>query len=131
MSRYIHPDVLDNGLSEIVVNCDSMVAVIDYTLGDSYATISDSANIVGQVAMADADFTLSTPATTSNRRVTSDTKQDASANNEGDPTHVAWLDTATSRILMVTDETKVETIGAGNPVNFPAVSYTIRQPDQS
>lgn len=131
MARYIHPDVLDNGLSTIGANCNSMVAVIAYTLGDNYATISGAANIVGQVSMAGGDFTLSTPATTSNRRVTSATKQDASANNAGDPTHVAWLDTTGSRVLMVTDETKVETIGAGNPVNFPEVTYTIRQPDQS
>lgn len=127
MAKWVHSDVLDNGLNQIKNNCDKLVAIITYAAADSYATVMTAGNIVAEAAMAGADFTLGSSG--SNRTLTSAAgKQDASANNTGDPTHLAFVDTVNSKVLWVTDETSAQTVTAGNPVNFPSLVYTAQQP---
>ena len=41
---------------------------------------------------------------------------------------IVFLDTVNSRILWTTDETSDQIVTAGNPINFPSVSFTIAQP---
>lgn len=125
MAYYAHPDVLDGGLNFIDANCDQLVVVSAYTLGDSYATVQ--ANALASVAMAPADFTLGNSG--SNRTLTSASgKQDASADASGVASHFAFVDTINSKVLWVTQENTGQSITAGNPVDFPSLVYTSKQP---
>jgi hypothetical protein len=127
MAKWAHSDVLDNGLAYIKANCNSVAAVLAYTAGDAYATVMGAANIIAQTAMANGDFTL---ASSGNDRTltTAAGKQDTSANNTGDPSHIAFVDTVNSKVLWVTSESSVQTVTAGNPVTFPSLVYTSQQP---
>lgn len=127
MAKWVHADVLDNGLNAIKNNCNKMALISTYSAGDSYATVNG--NILAEVAMASGDFTLGTSG--SNRTLTTASgKQDTSANASGGgaPMHIAFLDTVNSKVLWVTEETSDQTITALNPVNFPALVYTAQQP---
>lgn len=127
MARYAHPDVLDNGPAYIRANCNKMALISAYTFGDSYATVN--AAILAEVAMTTTDFTL---ANSGNNRAmtTASGKSDSSANASGGGAnmHIAFLDTANSKVLWVTEETSDQTITATNPVNFPSLVYTANQP---
>lgn len=126
MSKWVHADVLDNGLNYIKTNCNKMAVVSGYTPGDSYATVN--AAILADVAMVSGDFTLGSAG--SNRTLTTASgKQDPSANATGGAdNHIVFLDTVASKVLWVTDETTNQTITITNPVNFPALTYTAQQP---
>jgi hypothetical protein len=127
MAKWAHSDVLDNGLAYIKANCNSVAAVLAYTAGDTYATVIGAANIIAQTAMANGDFTIGSSG--NDRTLTTAAgKQDASANNTGDPTHIVFLDTTNSKVLWVTSESSAQTVTAGNPVTFPSLIYTNQQP---
>lgn len=127
MARYAHPDVLFNGPAYIKANSNKMALISAYTFGDSYATVN--AAILAEVAITTTDFTQGA----SGNNVTLTTasgKSDSAANASGGGAtmHIAFLDTATSKVLWVTEETSDQTITAGNPVNFPSLVYTSNQP---
>lgn len=127
MAKFVHSDVLDNGLNAIKTNCDKMALISAYTAGDSYATVS--AAILSDVAMTTSDFTLASSG--NNRTLTSASgKQDTAANASGGSgtNHIAFLDTANSKVLWVTNETSGQAVVAGNPVTFPSLVYTANQP---
>lgn len=127
MPRYAHPDVLDNGLAYIKTNCNKLALISAYTIGDSYAVVS--AAILADAVMAPADFTLASSGL--DRTLTpASGKSDAAANASGGGAnmHIAYLDTLTSKVLLVTEETSDQAITAGNPVTFPGPVYTARQP---
>lgn len=125
MAKYAHPNVLDNGPQYIKSNCNLVVLLDAYTFGDSYATVTS--NIMASAAMVTGDFTL---ATSGNDRAltTAAGKQDASADAGGPASHIAFLDTVNSRVLWVTEETTGQTVVVGNPVTFPSLVYTAKQP---
>ena len=52
----------------------------------------------------------------------------SSANASGTASHFAFVDTANSKVLWVTEETSGQTIVLGNPVTFPSLVYTAKQP---
>ena len=125
MAKWAHADVLDNGINYIKTNCNKMALVSAYTNGDSYATVNG--NILAEATMASGDFTLGTSG--NNRTLTTAAgKQDASANAGGVASHIAFVDTAASKVLWVTEETSGQTITASNPVTFPSLVYTAKQP---
>jgi hypothetical protein len=125
MAKYAHPDVLDQGPNYIKTNCNKMAVIDAYTFGDTYATVNG--NIIAEAAMTSTDFTL---ASSGNDRTltTASGKSDASANATGAASHIAFVDTVNSKVLWVTEETSGQTITAGNPVNFPSLVYTAKQP---
>ena len=125
MAKWAHADVLDNGPAYIKTNCNKVAVISAYTAGDSYATVNG--NILAEATMASGDFTLGTSG--SNRTLTTATgKQDTSANATGTASHFAFVDTANSKVLWVTEETSGQTIVLGNPVAFPSLVYTAKQP---
>lgn len=127
MTKWVHADVLDNGINNIKTNCNKIAVISAYTAADSYATVN--AAILAEAAMTSTDFTLATSG--SNRTLTSASgKQDSSANASGGGAnmHIAFLDTVNSKVLWVTEETSDQTVTSGNPVNFPALVYTANQP---
>ena len=127
MAKYAHPDVLDQGPNFIKTNCNKIAVISSYTFGASYATVNSA--ILAEAAMTSTDFTL---ASSGNDRTltTASGKSDASANATGGSAsnHIVFLDTANSKVLWVTEETSGQTITAGNPVNFPSLVYTAKQP---
>ena len=125
MAKWAHADVLDNGPAYIKTNCDKVCVVSAYTAGDSYATVT--AAILAEAALTSTDFTL---ASSGNDRTltTAAGKQDTSANATGAASHIAFVDTVASKVLWVTEETSGQTITASNPVTFPSLVYTAKQP---
>lgn len=127
MAKWVHADVLDNGLNYIKNNCNKVVAVVTYNAGDSYATVMNASNIVAEATMVSGDFTVGSSG--SNRTLTTAAGlSDSSANNNGDPSHFAYVDTVNSKVLWATTESSVQTVTAGNPVTFPSLVYTSNQP---
>lgn len=125
MAKFAHADVLDQGPNFIKSNCTKMAVISAYTFGDSYATVNG--NILAEVTMTSGDFTLAS-ATNDRTLTTASSKQDASANATGAASHLAFLDVSNSKVLWVTEETSGQTITSGNPVNFPVLVYTAKQP---
>lgn len=127
MAKYAHPDVLDNGPAYIRTNCNKMALISSYAFGDSYATVNG--RILAEATMASTDFTLGSSG--NDRTLTTAAgKSDASANASGGgaTNHIAFVDTVNSKVLWVTEETSGQAITAGNPVNFPSLVYTAKQP---
>ena len=125
MAKWAHADVLDNGLNYIKTNCNKVAVISAYSAGDSYATVN--AAILAEATMASGDFTLGTSG--NDRTLTTAAgKQDASANAGGAASHIAFVDTVNSKVLWVTEETSGQTIVLGNPVTFPSLVYTAKQP---
>ena len=125
MAKWAHADVLDNGLNYIKTNCNKVAVISAYSAGDSYATVN--AAILAEATMASGDFTLGTSG--NDRKLTTAAgKQDASANAGGAASHIAFVDTVNSKVLWVTEETSGQTVVAGNPVTFPSLVYTAKQP---
>ena len=125
MTKWAHADVLDNGPAYIKTNCDKVCVVSEYTAGDSYATVT--AAILAEATLTTTDFTLASAG--NDRTLTTATgKQDTSANATGAASHIAFVDTVNSKVLWVTEETSGQTVTSGNPVTFPALVYTAKQP---
>lgn len=127
MAKWANADVLDNGPNYIKTNCNKLALISSYTAGASYATVN--AAILAEVTMATGDFTLG--ASGSDRTLTTAAgKQDASANASGGSAsnHLAFVDTINSKVLWVTEETSGQAVTAGNPVTFPSLVYTSKQP---
>ena len=127
MTKWAHADVMDNGPNYIKTNCNKVAVIKTYSAGDSYATVTGAANLLAEATMASTDFTLGTSG--SDRTLTTASgKQDTSANATGAASHIAFVDTANSKVLWVTEETSGQNITAGNPVTFPSLVYTAKQP---
>ena len=125
MTKWAHADVLDNGPAYIKANCDKVCVVSAYTAGDSYATVT--AAILAEAALTTSDFTLASSG--DDRTLTTAAgKQDTEANVSGTASHIAFVDTVASKVLWVTEETSGQSITAGNPVTFPSLVYTAKQP---
>ena len=125
MTKWAHADVLDNGPAYIKSNCNKVCVVSAYTAGDSYATVT--AAILAEATLTTTDFTLASSG--NDRTLTTATgKQDTSANATGAASHIAFVDTVNSKVLWVTEETSGQTITASNPVTFPSLVYTAKQP---
>lgn len=127
MARYLNPLAQDATLAYIQANCNSVIAVLAYTDGDSYATVTNAANIVAQSAMVSGDFTLAN-GVPGERLLNNAAKTDTSANNAGDPTHIVFLDTVNSRILRVTNEIGTLVVSLGGAVTIPNVPLVTKQP---
>jgi hypothetical protein len=128
MAKWVNADVLDLGINEIKTDANKMILLKAYAAADSYATVNGTNNIC-EVAMASGDYTLGTGGSSSRTLTTATKSATASANSGAGPNlHIAFVDTATSRVLWVTDETTDQVVTSGNTVNFPALVYTASQP---
>lgn len=127
MAKWVHADVLDSGLNAIKSNANRLHCIKAYAAGDSYATVTG--NSVGDCAMASGDYTLGSSG--SNRTLTTASGKTATASASSGATpnlHLAYVDTANSKVLWVTDETTDQVITSGNTLTFPSVVYTSQQP---
>jgi hypothetical protein len=127
MAKFIHQDVMDRGLTEIVNNANQMSLITGYAVGDAYAVAI--AKSVCNVAMGPADM-VTGPFGTNERKIDVAAKTGtASSSSPVTPDlHIALVDTAGSRILAVADETSDQPVTNGNPINFPSWEIRARQP---
>ena len=126
MPRYAHPDVLDNGPAHIKANATKMLLISGYAFGDSYATVV--AAKLAEATVANADFAITNDV--NDRRLTGPAGKsgNASASSGASPDlHIAFTN-GVDKVLWVTDETSNQVITSCNPVDFPALTYTSRQP---
>jgi hypothetical protein len=128
MAKYLHPDVLDNGPALIKSAAAAMHVIKAYALEDSYATVI--ANSVGNASMTSADYTLSSGASLSRLMTTAagKTAPASASSGAGPDLHIAFLDTAGSRVLWVTDETTDLVVTAGVSLTFPQLVLSSPQP---
>lgn len=127
MAKYVHPDIFDKGLEEVVNNCDAMMLIDSYTPGDSYAIIESRS--VCDVIMAGGDFTLQTFGTDEREIEVAAKSGTAKADSPLTPDlHVALMDGVNSRVLVVANETSDQPVSIGNPVDFPAWIVRGKQP---
>lgn len=130
MSRYAHPDVLDNGPAYIKANCNKVILLTAYT--SAFAT-ANGANKIAEAALVTGDFALS-GADGAARTLTA-TLTGKSAGNalqalaDGTGMHLAFVDTVTSKVLLVTEESSDQPITSGNPVQLNSnPTYISNQP---
>lgn len=100
-----------------------------YTLGDSYSTVV-STNSCGSVDMVAGDFVQSGAAGAS-RTTTIGAKSITSlsaGSGAGPDLHIALVDSVSSAVLLVTDETTNQVLTAGNGFNIPSWTYAVGQP---
>jgi hypothetical protein len=116
----------DGGLNYLKANAAKIWLIKNFTTADSDATVAG--NKVAEVTTVSGDWTLSSSGTS--RVVTGPTGKsgNATASTAGsDDLHIAVVDSSNG-VIYVTDETTNQVITSGNPVNFPAIPYTIPQP---
>lgn len=127
MARYAHADVLDNGPARIQSAANKVVLVSAYTVGDTFATVHTT-NKVAEATIASTDFTLA-GADAADRTCTFGGKSGtATATGGGVNNHFAFVDTVNSKVLWVTPETSGQSVTLSNPVTFPSLVYTAKQP---
>lgn len=130
MAKWVHANVLDGGLNYLKNNCDKIALVSGYAAGDPYATVT--AAILAEAPMTASDLVITSSG--SDRVLTTAAgKQDAAANasnttGQGAGNHIVFLNTAGSEVLWATEETSDQDIVSGNPVTFPSLTYTAKQP---
>lgn len=132
MAKWANALVLDGG-SDLIRTRAGTVARVKmhvikaYAAADSYATVVGNSCAV--VDMATADYVQSSSG--SNRLTTIAAKAGVSvtANSGAGPDlHIAHVDSVSSEVLYVTNETSDQVLTSGNTVNIPAHTYRVDQP---
>lgn len=130
MTKYAHPDVLDNGPGYIKTNCNKVILITAYS--SVYATVN-GANKIAEAALVTGDFALS--GADGAARVLTATLTGKSGGNalqglaDGTPMHIAFVDTVASKVLYVVEESSDQPITNGNPIQFNSnPTYTSNQP---
>jgi len=133
MAKWANVLVLDGGSDLIRTRAGTAARVKQhvikaYAASDSYATVVGNSCAV--VDMAAGDFVQSGAAGAS--RVTTVAAKNAvsvTANSGAGPNlHIAVVDSVSSEVLYVTDETSDQVLTSGNTVNIPSYTYTLPQP---
>ena len=132
MAKWVHSSVLDGGSDLIRTRAGTaarvkMHVIKAYAAGDSYATVIGNSCAVQD--MATGDYVQSSSG--SNRVTTVGAKNGVAvtANSGAGPDlHLAHVDSVSSEVLFVTDETSNQVLTSGNQVNIPAHTYQVNQP---
>lgn len=133
MAKWANALILDGG-SDLIRTRAALAAgrvkmhlIKAYAAGDSYATVVTT-NGLGSVDMAAGDFVQSSSG--SNRVTTVGAKAITltASSGAGPNLHVAIVDSVSSEVLLVTDETSDQVVTSGGTFNVPAWTYTVNQP---
>lgn len=137
-AKYIHPDILDNGLNHPAARAtagDTLKVHLlkAYTLGDSYATCVGNSVGSNLVALTSGDFAVADGTASLSRKLTVASKSlmvSASGGTGGSPNlHLALLDETSSKVfLVVPAATPTEVIAQGVARQIDAAVFTINQP---
>lgn len=135
MAKWANSTLLDNGPQGALITpagtTDQIKAhlIKAYTGGDSYATVTTT-NTLANVSLAAGDLVMSGAAGAA-RVLTVAAKNGLTATGSsgaGPNLHIALVDTVSSAVILVTDETSDQVVTAGNTVNIPSWTYTVGQP---
>lgn len=134
MPKWANSLVLDGGTDLIRTRAGTagrikMHVIKAYSAGDAYATVVTT-NSCAVVDMATADYVQSGAAGAA-RTTTIAAKNGVSvtANSGAGPDlHIAHVDSVSSEVLYVTDETSNQVLTSGNTVNIPSHTYAVGQP---
>jgi hypothetical protein len=130
MSKYAHIDLLDNGPKYLKDNCNKVILISAYS--SVYATVN-GANKVAEAALVTGDFEIA-GADGASRTLTMNISSKSGGNaaltvDPGTDMHIAFVDTTTSKVLYVTEESSNQPVTSGNPVTFSSSpTYAIGQP---
>ena len=130
MPRYAHTDVLQNGPAYLKANCNKVILTDVYSA--TYATVNGSAK-VAEAALVTGDFSFS-GSDGAAQVLTAAIAGKAGGNAlkavaDGTNMHIAFVDTVTSKVLWITEESSNQAITSGNPVAFASSpTYTAGQP---
>ena len=129
MPKYLHPDVIDNGLQHVIDqaagNVD-MLLLSTYAMADSYATVAG--NAVSTINMVGGDFTIATSGTYDRKLTVAEKTGTASSSAASPDLHIAIVDVTNTKVLAVTDETSDQNITSGNPLTVPTFDIVVNQP---
>ena len=129
MPKYMHPNVLDQGLQYIISSAAGnvdMLLISAYSQGDTYAVVDS--NKVCTINMIAGDFTLGNQGTLGRRLTVAEKSGTASGNAASPDLHIAIVDVTNSRVLAVTDESSDQNITSGNPITVPTFAINMNQP---
>lgn len=132
MAKWANALILDGGSDLLRTRAATtdrikMHLIKAYTAGDSYSTVVTT-NGLGSVSLVAGDIVQST---VSNNRVTTFGAKSITltANSGASPDlHVAVVDSTTSEVLYVADETTDQVVTSGGTFNVPSFTWTVQQP---
>lgn len=133
MAKFANTLLLDGGSDLIRTRAGTasrvkMHVIKAYTAGDSYATVVTT-NSCGSVDMVAGDFVQSGGATAARTTTVGAKAITLGANSGAGPNlHIAIVDSVSSDVLLVTDETSDQVLTSGNTFNVPAWTYAVGQP---
>ena len=127
MAKYLHPDIFDDGLTEISSNTSMSIVVCDGapTTRDEASNLlsGDGFRVSDEITLDAADVTLES---ITNGRQAAVAQQDGDVAEDTTETPELWVaiydDT---RLLVVTDETSDQSLTADNPLTIPAFNVSI------
>lgn len=124
--KFIHPDVIDNGLLHLRANAARALLLPDYALDMTYAQAVASALASGSISSL--NFTLADEG--AGRKITfNGIDAVATKSNPGASTmHIALTD-GSSRLLLVDVETSSPPIVIGKTYAIPEITYAVQQPE--
>ena len=133
MAKWAAVNVLDGGSDTVRTLAGTaarvkMHVIKAYAAGDSYATVVTT-NSCGSVDMVAADFVQSGGAGAARTTTVGAKAITLGAGSGAAPNlHIALVDSVSSAVLLVTDETSDQVLTAGNTFNVPAWTYAVGQP---
>ena len=129
MAFYLHPDVLDRGLQEIIDKVSAgnvdLLLIKAYTQGVAYATVVS--NKVMEINLAFGDLALANQGT-GRKLVVAEKAGTISVDAVSPDLHVAIVDITNTKVLAVTDETGDNDLSVGNPKTIPSFGINMNQP---
>lgn len=123
MAKSVHDDVLDGAHNVVKNNATKLVACSaePTTFNEANSTYK-----LGEVTIASGDMTIAN-GDTSGRKITFAQKTGGTISANGTANHVAALDVANSKLLLVTTAT-AQALTIGNPLTFNSFKGEIRDP---
>ena len=127
MATYLHPDIFDNGLTELSSGTSMSIVVCDgapTTRDEASNMLSDTGfRVSNEIALDAEDITLES---ITDGRQAAIAEQTGNVKEDSTDTPELWVaiydDT---RLLVVTDETSDQPLTADNPLTIPAFNVSI------
>jgi hypothetical protein len=132
MAKWANASILDGG-SDLLRTLASTAGRVKqhllkaYTAGDAYATVVGT-NGLGSVDMTAGDFPQTSVSGTRRTTIAAKSIPLTANSGAGPDLHVALVDSVTSQVLLVTDETSNQVVALGGTFNVPAWTYDVNQP---
>jgi hypothetical protein len=123
--KWCHDDVLDQSLNYIKNNATRICvcSAKPTTYAEAITTYMLAIKTIGPT-----DFTGPADGDESGRKLTSNLHAGITVAGQGDPTHIALVDSINSKLLYVTQEASSQIVYVGNTCNVPAWNITIADP---